>query len=505
MKNWPSAQQSLLRRYWRRCAPSIIAGFTHVPVLGNRYISLHESIKHAHASKIFDSKKPSGIELTLNQIAFIDFFPTEDFEKMKNGLLKIQRNKRSMHIHRESEKDLQHLEEYEIDTTGCVIFDQLSFSDQVHEYQWIENMAIHLYQVSPSFTVLVLFVTPSETYIQKFENILSTDYKEQVQMPFSVLWTKGWHMRRVPSSLSRKIDLQKLVLDLNAEVTALLRENIGAGWSETGPLPTIEMYSLGKGSLNAENHEERSFWNGLGIETHDLFRYQKNGVYLFDLEREEEATLFRSYKVLFDKQICLEGVSLEAYGNSPESAIRHHFIYDCLGGYCVVVALREYAERLVKRVVQLRKQLVRNLSGRNSFLLARWFHYWLSMPKYMTQLNSLKFEVRRFGIEIDFSKLRICSIHDLKGFQRQQNVKGDKAEFLDDIKYRLGRVWKHAKAQLDSLRDNYRDQIEFKTQRAVLVLAILTVVLAVLTAVLAALAVPSTAWNWIEAHLPFWK
>jgi Mg2+ and Co2+ transporter CorA len=80
-------------------------------------------------------------------------------------------------------------------------------------------------------------------------------------------------------------------------------------------------------------------------------------------------------------------------------------------------------------------------------------------------------------------------------------MKGDNIELLEDIKYRLERTWKHAKAQLDSLRDNYRDQIEFKTQRAVLILTILTVVLAALTAILAALAVPSAAWNWIGTHI----
>lgn len=474
---------------WMRIAPLIIGTLAKIPVLGSRYKHLDEAINHSIKMSVLDAPKPNGTVIKMQEVVFIDFFRVEDFPKVKAGLRRMQRRYKSAFPFRDSEDSFSQFEKHEAGGSGWMEFDSLSIGEDKKGHL-AERVLIHLYWISPSFLVLALIVDPSSIFHESFEKVITKDFADQIHCSPSVVWSalrkKSWRVSHAHGAMQREAALNKLMFDLNHEVSSIVHRNIGKGWTIMGPLPTIEILTLESGDLPEPNTNERHFWGSIGIELANFFTYHRDGVTLFRQENDRKK-LFTGYKVLVEAKKFMTGKSTDGYA-SPASALRHHLLYDHLAGYFVAVGIREHLVRLVQNITQIRREIAPELTASEPIFF--WQKLGRRMSLNMAWLNQIKFEIRRTEIEIDLKKLRIYPINDLKGFISEWRS-GEKREFLDDLRFELERQWSYADAQLKSLRENYRDKFDFNMQKAVLTLTIIT-------AALAALSLPDSVYKWVS-------
>ncbi len=487
IKYWPSQELTMTQKLWGNFAPQIIRALAKVPGLKKRLEHLDYSVNHPWNIPTLDAPKPENTEIKMQEIVFLDFFRIEDFEKVKDGLRKMQKRYKSAFHFRDTENSFSQFERYEAGGSGWMEFDSLALGED-RNIHLAETMLVQLYWVSPSFLILALIVEPSAQFHEKFENILTKSFPDQISVSPSALWSavrkKSWRVSHAHGAMQREVELQKLLFSLNQEISLILQNNIGKGWTLDGPLPTIEVISLERGKLPEPNSVDRHFWGSIGIELADFFAYRRGGITLFrqdDMRKKSSG----GYKVVVEKEQFMSGKSTDGYA-SPESALKHLLQYDHLVGYFVAIGIKEHIRRLVENITIIRREIAPELTASKQNFFSQSISRRMSVN--MEKLNQIKFEIRRTGIEIDLKKLHIYPVDDLKGFVSEWKPH-EKRELLDDLQFELERQWNYANLQLESLRENYRDKFDFSMQKSVLALTIIT-------AVLAAFSLPDWVTGW---------
>ncbi len=500
MRNWPKLDTPLWERAWQVFLGKIISAASKVPRLGGaREGALHVSLRPRALANCDRTARPTDLTIIPLQITFIDLFFTEDFQRLKAGLRKMKRRYGS---------DWWTANRDDLDPWfrksgqgggGWLNVGPLSLPESPDQPTMAGDVQIHLHRVSPSIICLSLSVSPTAAFIQRFQAMISGNADPQRIVRCSSLRKWGWYVAGLLPRDVRGKELVALFLDLNREIVQILRQYVGVGWSGQGPLPSVEFFVLDNGEHTADTPEERGFWESMEMPTQYPYVYRRNGLTLFPKDPWGRArSEISRYRILVDSKVFLSGHDLTSYG-TRESAL-NMILHDAISTYHVVIALQEHIQRLAGEVSRMREDLAPTLADRR--IVGRWF-VWRRAFRRVVRLNNLVFENKRLRAEIKLEKLDQHLARDLRGFQRDRFGDKDTGELVDDLNWQLTRTLAYTEAQLEVLRENYHDRLNFSLQSVFFWLARVGLLLAIVGLLLAVPEdVRKLVFGWLRSVLP---
>ena len=474
MKHWPKRSRITKAIVWHWIFIWITRVVLMLPIIKKRFSNYKdiEELCSETTHKFETTAKPDILKLYPFQVTFLDLFHTEDFARLKHGLTKIMtKYEKGMFTNLDnlntwfSRDRLQH---------GGFEWHSFGYIDLKSLSQNADGARIELWQLSPSTISMSVIVTPSDSFKNRFANIIAKDAASGGIITNCNL--RGYRISQLSAIEKRQDEIEDLFLNLNRDVVKLLRKTVCRGWSMGGPMPAISTFVMEDGSYSGD-YAYDGFWRSMKMDNSTLGNYTREGIHL-SVADPKESELAPTLRVLIDEKLLLKDVAIEQYGGKI-SALQQH-LRDPERYYEVAFILLENSRRIAKRVSDLNNYLSPELSGKLPIVRRLWKWLW-SMNK-VAILNQQIFENNRLMQEIKQKHLKRILVH-IQGFRRKTYFPEDKGEFLVDWQWRVRSFSKYTKVELDVLRQSYHDYINFGLQRAFIWLAIVGILLTILSCI----------------------
>lgn len=407
MKNWPSAKYSFPESLRYKMSEKFLMAVQGKDKLIGVKIPKNIVNLRDHWLQRGDREKtscPDGLKIKTLQVAYGDLFFLEEFSRLQRGIT---------HLNRDCGDEIFGVKEKEI-IEWFESAKRMSFgraADKPFGYFYLDRLkqprcfrltkmvSLEIKHFSPSMMALTIIVTPSEEFKRRFQLIISSNSLPIVDIRFSIRFGTFLYSTSSPV-FRRKRDIDNLFLEINKEITILMRKYFGVGLSKYGPLPSLEILLIdnsldfiserGK-AIKDDSFMRRAFWEGLGL---DVF---SGGVYSMDSAKLYEIDRDRNYKV--DTYQLLESVTdftsssvKEEDGGKKEEIILDHYRY-FLPELCPMLALKQLFKVQEEEILCVRNNLAPVLSNQTFGTLSfRTLGRWISR---LVNMNELHFRQQR--------------------------------------------------------------------------------------------------------------
>jgi hypothetical protein len=358
----------------------------------------------------------------------------------------------------------------------------------------IDSIGIYVYGVAPSAVCLSLMVRPSASFLAEIAEILNSDALRRVEVHLEVDGhRRQWHARERPPDQVRRRDVQAQLSRLNTEVSRLLCDYIGTGWSTEGRLPMLMIYvrELDPAFEVRNVQRQHGLWEAWNVPLWYPDRYEAEGGTLFwsvDRHREDFDAPTQA-SLLVDLPAFLAGKDLRGY-LSPDAAVAMT-VQSRFGSLAIPLALDEALRRMAAQVRRARRELAPFLTSGSEQGVRVSTRFSVA-----GRIEAIAFQMARLAAECDPEKLVMMVLRpntvqlDRTGRGGEQN-----GSFLADWPIDFTRRLQSANSALRVLRDALNTALNLKLQRVTLRL---TVVATALTFIATWLAVPQ---EWRESLL----
>ncbi|MEM1213292.1 MAG: hypothetical protein AAGI68_13455 [Planctomycetota bacterium] len=109
-----------------------------------------------------------------------------------------------------------------------------------HRVKWCESAWVQLYELHPSLACITIHVQPSDIYHQKFSSIINNTESEYRILESQRPASKGFSIRHIHNAFARRDALTRLRLQVDHEVSSILRRFLPVEWSSRSFLPCVD-------------------------------------------------------------------------------------------------------------------------------------------------------------------------------------------------------------------------------------------------------------------------
>lgn len=479
MKHWPRPQYRLLER-WRRTAverllrAAITRRHQNAFWRGLAYYARHFLIPFSGDRSRF----PKRIKLELRSVIACDGFFTEDFAEAERGLIRLISAGGGTFRSGIREELHAFFARAGSRSGGAETWNLSGF--QLKRFNpfggnEVESLHLLLLNPSPSFVVLVIIATPSQSFSNRLRLLLMSNATSDVDLmsvrfkPFDLFFSSG------SAVIRRQREIDELYLSLNRRIVVTLRKLIRAGFAVDGPLPVLQVYDTNQAAdffsplkTARGGFEDRRLANAfraLGIESSVYFDPDK-----FVLTRRGERYSGTAWQVLLYRPS----------DSTNEKKPRFFYeIFDLAG----LLAIEHFHRSAAARATRLRVRITRVLNRWDSVSVRSFLRQsWRLFPEARQAL----YEQRRMSDERS-DALRMLRRNGAAQIKRAPFDADDKATLQGDLAAHLERLGDFTTSTLTELLSTLRDvtdvvnmAVNYRIQWMVTVLAIAALLVAVL-------------------------
>jgi hypothetical protein len=459
MRNWPKRLipwRTSLHRYISTQLVNFAAHLPHVKRGPLHY--LQEFTRHEEVKDYDRTAKPEDVSIDLTCISFCELVMAEDINRLCDALQALLRrygrgvggDDRRLEEWRESER-------YRYQGGAWTKIGSLRLRDI--KGSRIEYCLLSLSHLAPSVYFLRAIAIPTEAARAEFKRIIAYNEKPSVLI-HRIL--RGYSVSEVMASQIRREKVNWFFLQMNRDFVKLLRRYVTLGWSKNGPLPSVVMYELQKGDMDAQG--QSAFWSSLGMRS-TWRAYTGNGFTIFDDENEIP---FEPNKIVVHTPTVVTEERLKTCSDKLNVILLESS--DLLRDYAILRCIFYHASLLNEQLVSIRDSLVKVITGRRRLLSP--------LGKYANTLAKLAFEQKRIATELKNDDLK--ALLDAVGTVHLPPRKERKVSLLESLLFRLDLQWTSNDEQLKVLAESYRAVKDDALQRSFVSLNRLGVLLAIL-------------------------
>jgi hypothetical protein len=420
-----------------------------------RFVSEHRTDFDAFKN----TTKPNSYLINLLMVGYSDIYFVEDFDSISRKIEKAQNkyNRNYIGIHDKNKirgwfKDAKN-KAFSVGTTRVAPFN----FNKIFKESWFEYITLELKQLSPSIVTLSIVAHPSEKTKKKFQDILATPVKNEIEITkFSVF--KGWlpYIER-PSTFVKKNEFSDLFLELNKEVSMFLRKTIGFGLVNYGPLPEMEVISINTSlsdiaSFNAsENKFGNNYFENMGWHLNKtIYKESNDCFYLYDIQRDEDYGYIKKQLMASIPEYQLQK---KIINDELEHSLKNHLSY-YLFEFLPVLAVINSHKVLEKQILSFRNKLSIELKRlnfeRNSF-------------KNMIKVNLLHFELKRMNEELSDEWIQNWLFGDLSNTKRKDIQSSEEISIVKDFKRLIQRNLTFNEKQLQIVQTSFDEFLKYRS------------------------------------------
>jgi hypothetical protein len=338
---------------------------------------------------------------------------------------------------------------------------------------------------------LTTVVTPSEEFKKRFQSIILSNSLPIVDIRFRSHFGALLYSTR-PPVFRRKRDIDNLFLEMNKEITSLMREYLGVGLSKYGPLPSLEILLLDNSldffsqqteAIKDDSFMRRGFWEGLGLRVFSGTIYSRESSKLYKVDRDRNYRV-ETYQLLESIADFTSSSTKKEDRDKKEENILHHYRY-FLPEFCTMLALKQLFKVLEEEILSVRNKLAPVLSNQTfGKIKYRNFGNWISR---LVNMNELHFRQQRAVSEMNEKSTRYDLVRELTGILREKVDSKDSGELVHDFLWNIKKAAQFNKSQLEVVKSSFEDLISYKSLRTnhhvQTLLIILTIIGLLLTAI----------------------
>jgi len=497
MKNWVKDYHSIFEKYK--------ISLTHW--FGKKLLNDKKYKWRLLASLQFDAKRreerllgktacPENIDVDLFSIAYVDSYFLEEFEQLEYGLANIISKYGSSIGYF---KDYYRVREWILECSsksyghGTTNVGWLSLkSEHKKEFNFLfDSFQIHLSHFSPSIITLILIIKPSSLFKEKFQKIITSDAKQELNIKRISLKSGITSISFMPENMVREVEIDEFFLEANKYVVQFLRKNIGVGLAMNGPLKNIEVLKL-KQSLKIFPESTRydrkefkiyeDFFKTLGKLFYHL-PYFTDWYNLYYINRSKHYAA-NNMQALLSEEDYKPKIN-ENKREDIDSEMFMHFTY-ILTGIGTLLSIEFLLDDLNTSVLNLRNKLTKHML--NKRITNIFTNSIRKNTMQYSQMNETHFKYQRIYNELDKELLKSFFSQEIEDLNRKKYKEEGKEHFTVDIINSIERKTTFIEKQIQFLKSSYSDFIHLRFTKSnynfQFVLVLLTIILTVLTILL---------------------
>lgn len=433
----------------------------------------------------WSTKKPDDIKVDFLSLYVAEYIPIENVDILNKGLKKLYKKYPARFGYGQNAQ----IDEFCNEVKQCIHggrwsnFGFLDFSKEENLSDLIKQVHVHGTHVSSSSIIVQFIITPSDSFINKYKEVVDTDVKDgNVFTPSFKTFFKFWGSSGIPGSSVKEQMLEDLRLELKWRTMKEVSKYFDLYFTNNKLTPpSIEVYKLKQLSckFKEEEHEKRNkFWESIGMHFFHYHDISKDGYWqLFSNERNhlKDSSL---------KITCNSEIKREPMFHTLDFQIVYlveEFAKDLLP----VLVMREYALDLSKKIALQQKDTFSSIKKEK--------------PKYRKLIN-IRYELeqnlhilKRFKNEIgenyfDRVKKRIMKISEFEPSRPNFINKVWTEIIVDNTNYLINKTHRHSQNFAKMIDDTVK-LLEIRTNNSLrkltYSLTITTVILSVVATTIA--------------------
>lgn len=478
MRNWPRTSPPIRRRIKERLSRLALGFASSLPKFqGGPIHNLQVHLEFNKKLHDYDlTSLPEGLDFSLLEVIYSDIFLQEDYDKLQAGLRNMIEPWKPWWTGGREDEDIPNMFAsirrfrrggawYNLNAVDFKRAREVKNPPKMTP-ELADIAYLQLTVISPSIVSLAISVVPSDMFQGRLRELLSRNEKQQTIIDkFSLRYGLG-RSRSISATGVRQGQLERLFLQLQKEIVAILRAYIKTGLAMHGPVPSIQVFVTNREfenelpvtdmRANLSQHE-LAFWRTFGITPDDYIAYYSEWLTVFPSDSRGDDR-YGTWKAVIDRKKFLEGESIEHYGGE-QSAMR--YLSDSkLESLATMASLQEHVNHIAREVTVLREELSPVLVGRIPWLyrLKGTAHLLFRMVK----VRQSEFLAKRVRTELNEEDLKYhFAAHGFGGFvRRRHNIGDEKVSFVKDLLWQVDQAVKFIEAQLGVLKQSYEDTLE---------------------------------------------
>lgn len=464
--------------------------------INNPRLKILKSLKHHAENKLFSKNFdiiscPQNLKIKLERVCFSDLFFPEDFAKLQQGLKELYSRYSLYKSYHEAEQIDEWFDSIQNASSdySSIYLGWLFFKDK-DDKKLFKKAQIYLCHVNSTFVSLSISIEPSSVFAENFNKLIRRVPLPQQEITNINLKYGFISVRTYSPYFTQNVDLEKLFLKLNENVTILFRSFFESGLGKFGPLPSIEILSINSSlkeipkNLNSRMPEAmifcHNFLKSIGYPSHEQKIYKHGDcIEFYEVVRSE---LFHQTSSTYQMLVSTVDFEENEFSETEDSRLEMIFSSYAFHELLSIFSLEHFYRILKNLIMDLKNELDPALGGqvkgKNSIKRLS-----LNISR-MIMLNGFYFHHMRIWSGVSEASLWKYIGHQAEHFVADYGKEKEPKNLLMFIKRKTDRDKLFCAEQLALLKLSYEQLLTYKTASLNLWFQNITLCLSIAVAIL---------------------